>query len=80
MPKQAFVWLGVCAVVCGFLIPYLGLIHYLLPERGALDEFQAWPIFLRYWLAFWFLWVPILGYLLWRLMSSARLARSPGNA
>jgi hypothetical protein len=75
MPKQTFVWLSVSIIVCCFLIPYLGLIHYLLPERGAHDEFQAWSIFLRYFAVYWFLWVPVFTYLLWRLMSSAGMVR-----
>jgi hypothetical protein len=75
MPKQTFLWLSVPIIVCCFLLPYLGLIHYLLPERGSHNDVQSWSIFLRYWAVYWFVWVPLLGFTLRRFVFSAGSGR-----
>lgn len=68
MPRQAYRVVGAAAIVSTLLLTLIGLIHYLLPRRGSADEFAAWSTFLVYWYAYWFLWVPLLGYTFWRLL------------
>ena len=58
------------------VVPYLGLIHYLLPVRHAATEFKQWPIFILSWLIFWILWVPLIAYLLELLVRSIQTGRS----
>jgi len=68
MQKHIFVWGGIAFILCAYLVPYMGLVHYLLPARGTPEEFPAWSTFLLWYYLYWFIWVPSLSYLLWRLL------------
>jgi hypothetical protein len=77
MTKQTIAKFAIFLIVAGFFATMFVPMHYSLPRAGiSPNEGQLWIPFLLRWYAFWFVWVPLLAYLLWRVIPVAGLPRT----